>query len=134
MPGEYLMFDPQPIVLRRFDIPGGNDRRNISLHELLINRMQYYHWVVAEHYPLWFYGLDPIFMLYGFKVTARFRRRTSTFTDIFWIRRLGPKYGQYFYILHEFVKFPFLVLRYLLTKKPKWDGRITALGKEYRAA
>ncbi len=133
MPGEYLMFDPQPIVLRRFDIPGGNDRRNISLHELLDNRMKYYHWVIAENFPLRFYGLYPIFMLHGFKMAARFYRRQSSFTDIFWIRWLGPKYGQYFYILQELVKFPFLALRYLLTKKPKWDGRITALGEEYLA-
>lgn len=124
------MFDPQPIVLRRYDIPGGNDRRNISLHELLINRMQYYHWVIAEHFPLRFYGLYPVFMLHGFKIAARFYRRSSNFTDIFWIRWFGLKNGKRLNILVEFVKFPFLVLRYLLARKPKWDGRIAALAEE----
>ena len=121
---EYLMYDPQPKVLRRLDVAGGAGQRAISLHMLLINRMQYYHWVIAEYFPLRFYGLYPIFLLYGFHFTVRFFRSSSSFTDVFWIRRLGRKYGEYLYILQEFIIFPFLALRYLLGKKPKWDGQL----------
>ncbi len=129
-PGEYLIFDPQPVVLRRSDIPGGTDVRNISLHEHLVNRMQYYHWVIAEYFPLRFYGFYPLYRLNGFWNTAGYFIRSSSFTDIFWIRWLGLKYGKRLNILVEFVKFPFLVLRFLLTRKPKWDGRIAALAEE----
>ena len=55
--GEYLMFDPQPIVLRKFDMPGGVGVRIIPLHNLLVHRMQYYHWVIGDYFPLRFYGL-----------------------------------------------------------------------------
>ena len=123
-PGEYLMFDPQPIVLRRFDMPGGVGRRMISLHTLLVHSMQYYHWVIGAHFPVRFYGLYPIFMLYGFHQQALFFYKISNFEDVFWKRWFGTHYGRKVYILSEFLKFPFLVLQFIFIRKPKWTGQI----------
>jgi len=96
----------------------------MSFHTILIDRMQYYHWVVAGYFPLRFYGLYPFFLLYGFDFSLRYYRRNSSFTDTFWIRIFGQKYGRSLYILQEFIKLPFLALRYLLGRKPKWNGQI----------
>ena len=126
-PGEYLMFDPQPIVLRRFDIPGGVGRRMISLHNLLVHRMQYYHWVIGQYFPIRFYGLYPIFMLYGFHQQALFFNKSSNFEDVFWERWLGEKFFKYFYIIQELVLFPFMILKFLIKAKPKWNGIIQTL-------
>ena len=45
---EYLMFDPEPIVLRRFNIPGGLGKRYLPLSQLLKNQLLFYHRVVAN--------------------------------------------------------------------------------------
>ena len=123
-PGEYLMFDPQPKILRRFDIAGGVERHTMSFHTILIDRMQYYHWVIAEYYPLRFYGLYPFFLLYGFNFSLRYFRHNSSFNDVFWIRVFGQKSGQHLYILQELLKLPIMALRFLVTRKPVWDGHI----------
>ena len=120
-PGEYLMFDPQPIVLRRFDMPGGVGVRIIPLHNLLVHRMQYYHWVIGDYFPLRFYGLYFIFMLYGFHQSAQMFIKNSSFEDVFWQRWFGDKFPKYFYIVRELVLFPFMVLKFLIKPKPKWN-------------
>jgi hypothetical protein len=121
-PGEYLMFDPQPIVLRKFDMPGGVGVRIIPLHNLLVHRMQYYHWVIGDHFPLRFYGLYLVFMLYGFHQSAQMFIKNSSFEDVFWQRWFGDKFSKYFYIVQELVLFPFMVLKFLIKPKPKWNG------------
>jgi len=118
-PGEYLMFDPQPIVLRKFDMPGGVGVRIIPLHNLLVHRMQYYHWVIGDHFPLRFYGLYLVFMLYGFHQSAQMFIKNSSFEDVFWQRWFGDKFSKYFYIVQELVLFPFMVLKFLIKPKPK---------------
>ena len=120
-PGEYLMFDPQPIVLRKFDMPGGVGVRIIPLHNLLVHRMQYYHWVIGDYFPLRFYGLYFIFMLYGFHQSAQMFIKNSSFEDVFWQRWFGDKFSKYFYIVRELVLFPFMVLKFLIKPKPKWN-------------
>lgn len=124
-PGEYLMFDPQPIVLRRFDIPGGVERRTISLHTLLVHRMKFYHWVISTHFPVRFYGLYPFFMISCFRLATRHFLKGSRFDDIFWIRWFGNKFGKYFYIIQELVLFPFLILKFLIKPKPEWNGQVS---------
>lgn len=130
-PGEYLMFDPQPQVLRRFDIPGGLGKRYLPLATLLTNQLRFYHRVVSESFPLRFYGLYPFFMIYIFRHIVRWFRVYSYYTDIIWLRWFGKKYGQRLYILQEFVKYPFLVLRVLIEKKPKWNGQLIFPKEEY---
>ena len=129
-PGEYLKFDPQPVVLRRFDMPGGAERRSVSLRALLIHRLQSCHWVVGTHFPLRFYGLYPVFMLSSFRIAARHLLKGSQFSNIFWIRWFGAKPGKYLYILQEFLLFPIMILRFLLGRKPTWDNRITTVDGE----
>ena len=119
--GEYLMFDPQPVVLRKFDMPGGVGVRIIPLHNLLVHRMQYYHWVIGDYFPLRFYGLYFIFMLYGFHQSAQMFIKNSSFEDVFWQRWFGDKFSKYFYIVRELVLFPFMVLKFLIKPKPKWN-------------
>jgi len=119
-PGEYLMFDPQPIVLRKFDMPGGVGVRIIPLHNLLVHRMQYYHWVIGDYFPLRFYGLYFIFMLYGFHQSAQMFIKNSSFEDVSWQRWFGDRFSKYFYIVRELVLFPFMVLKFLIKPKPKW--------------
>ena len=124
---EYLMFDPQPTVLRRFDVPGGVERRSMPLRTLLIHRMQYYHWVIGAAFPLRFYGLYPLFMLYGFRLSARHLRKQSSYENEFWTRLLGRRWGRNMYFLAEFVVFPLLVFRFLFKPRPKWDGVLRQL-------
>ena len=126
-PGEYLMFDPQPIVLRKFDMPGGVGVRIIPLHNLLVHRMQYYHWVIGDHFPLRFYGLYLVFMLYGFHQSAQMFIKNSSFEDVFWQRWFGDKFSKYFYIVQELVLFPFMVLKFLIKPKPKWNEQISKI-------
>ncbi|MBC8488927.1 MAG: glycosyltransferase family 2 protein [Bacteroidetes bacterium] len=121
--GEYLMFDPKPEVLRRFDIPGGLGKRQLPLQTILANQLLYYHWVVAEYYPIRFFGLYPFFILYAFRYATRWFRVYSYYSNNLWIRRFGEKYGLRLYIFQEFVKLPFLIFRTLLRNKPKWDGQ-----------
>ena len=119
--GEYLMFDPQPTVLRKFDMPGGVGVRIIPLHNLLVHRMQYYHWVIGDYFPLRFYGMYFIFMLYGFHQSAQMFIKNSSFEDVFLQRWFGDKFSKYFYIVRELVLFPFMVLKFLIKPKPKWN-------------
>ena len=123
-PGEYLIFDPQPRVLRRFDLPGGLGKRYLSFNQVLLYHLEYYHWVVAKHFPFRFYGLYPLFMLYAFRFSARWFRHYSYYTDSVWMRNFGKKRGLRLYFLQELIKFPFLVIGILIGKKPKWDGQL----------
>lgn len=123
-PDEYLKFDPEPKVLRRWNIVSGVGRRTMSLTRLLDHRLQYYHWVVSKYHPLRFYGLYPFFMLFTFHSAMNIFIRNFSFKDTFWIRVFGQRRGQYLYILQELVKFPFMVLRFLLTRNPTWDDQI----------
>jgi glycosyltransferase involved in cell wall biosynthesis len=61
-PGQYLLFDPLPVVLRRLDQPGGLDRRQASLARLLSFELNYSHRLVRRYYPLRFYALYPCYL------------------------------------------------------------------------
>ena len=130
LPGQYLKFDPTPIVLRRFDIAGGVERRTISMRSLLDHRMRFCHWVIGNEYPLRFCLLYPFFMLYSFQIASRHMLKGSSFTDNVWIQKLGIKWGKRFYIFQEFIIFPLMVIKYLFIKRPEWDGDILGLVKK----
>jgi hypothetical protein len=119
------MFDPEPLVLRRFDIPGGLGKRFLPLTTLLVNQLQYYHRVVSEYFPFRFFGLFPLFMIYSFQYTTRWFRIYSYYKDSIWIQWFGDKHGQRLYIFQELVRFPILVLRTFFEKKPRWRGELT---------
>lgn len=63
-PGEYLVYDPRPVIWRRVDVPGGLDRRTRSdwyLNELR-GRLIFYHHVVGHYFPWRFRLLYPLFV------------------------------------------------------------------------
>jgi|TARA_Y100000294_G_C8557053_1_gene337583 glycosyltransferase involved in cell wall biosynthesis len=121
-PKEYLMFDPEPTVLRRFDIPGGLGKRHLPLTQLLRNQLLFYHRVVGKHFPLRFYMLYPLFSLYAFRYIIRWFRRFSYFNDSIWFKWFKKKNAMRLYFLQEFVKYPLLVLQFLFIKRPPWTG------------
>ena len=122
--GDYLMFDPEPVVLRRFDIPGGLGKRYLSLNTVVRNHLKFYHWVVAEQFPLRFYGLYPMFIIYAFRFAVRWFKTYSFFTDSRWMKWFGPGSGRRLYIWQEFFRLPFTALQLLMARKPAWSGRL----------
>ena len=124
---DYLMFDPLPVALRRLNIPGGLGKRAMSLNNIVKNHLKYYHWVVAEQFPLRFYGLYPFFMIYAFQFAVRWYKRYSYSTDSRWMRWLGPQAGRRVDIWQAFLLLPFTALRLLLTRKPTWSGQLDNL-------
>ena len=119
-PKEYLMFDPEPIVLRRFDIPGGLGKRYLPLSKLLKNQLLYYNRVVAKHYPIRFFLLYPLFSLYAFKYIIRWFRKFSYYDNSIWFKRFHKNNALRLYFIQEFFKYPFLALHSLFIKRPKW--------------
>lgn len=61
-PGEYLLFDPLPVVLRRLDQPGGLDRRQASLQRFLSFELFYSHRILRRYFPLRFYAFYPFYL------------------------------------------------------------------------
>ena len=62
-PGEHFVFDPLPVVWRRFDLDGGLGRRQASLERLLTLELDYSHGLIRRYYPLRFYGLYPAYLV-----------------------------------------------------------------------
>tara|TARA_B110000037_G_scaffold16980_1_gene17524 strand:+ start:4833 stop:5858 length:1026 start_codon:yes stop_codon:yes gene_type:complete len=128
--GQYLKFDPAPVVLRRFDIAGGAERRTISMRLLLDHRLRFCHWVIGEEYPIRFYIFYPFFMIYSFQIAALHMINGSSFIDSIWIKKLGLKWGKRIYVAQELLLFPLMIIKYLIIKRPTWDGDIKALIKK----
>ena len=128
---EYLMFDPEPVVLRRFDIPGGLGKRYLSLTKLLKNQLLFYHRVVAKYYPIRFYFLYPLFNLYSFRYIIRWFRTFSYFNDSIWFKWFDKKNAMRLYFIQEFVKYPLLVFQSLFSRKPKWHAPLNISEKLY---
>lgn len=124
---DYLMFDPLPVALRRLNIPGGLGKRAMPLNNVVKNHLKYYHWVVAVQFPLRFYCLYPLFMIYAFKFAVRWYKRYSYSTDSRSMRWLGPQARRWVEIRQAFLLLPFIALRLLLTRKPAWSGQLDNL-------
>jgi glycosyltransferase involved in cell wall biosynthesis len=130
-PNEYLMFDPKPVVLRRFDIPGGLGKRYLPLTQLLKNQLLFYHRVVAKYYPIRFYLLFPIFNIYSFRYMTRWFKKFSYFDDTIWFKWFNKKNALRFYFIQEFFKYIFFVFQAFFLKKPKWNGPLKISDKTY---
>jgi len=128
---EYLMFDPEPVVLRRFDIPGGLGKRHLSLTQLLKNQLLFYHRVVAKHYPIRFYILYPFFNLYSFRYIIRWFRTFSYFKDSIWFKWFKNNNALRLYFIQEFVKYPLLVFQAFFSKRPKWPAPLNISDELY---
>jgi len=50
-PHEYLLFSPEPVMLRRLCVPGGLERRTLPLAERVFRQLEYLHRVIAVYYP-----------------------------------------------------------------------------------
>ncbi|MDB4989155.1 MAG: putative glycosyltransferase [Myxococcaceae bacterium] len=61
-PGEYFAYDPEPAMLRRFDVAGGLARRQQTLAERIRAELRYSHRVVRKYYPGRFYALYPCYL------------------------------------------------------------------------
>jgi glycosyltransferase involved in cell wall biosynthesis len=59
---EYFVFDPQPVILRRLDVPGGLDRRQQTLAQRLLTELRYSHGVIRRYFPLRFWLLYQVYL------------------------------------------------------------------------
>jgi glycosyltransferase involved in cell wall biosynthesis len=62
VPGEYFAYDPEPVMLRRLDIPGGLARRGQTLSERIRVELRYSHRVVRKYFPGRFYTFYPCYL------------------------------------------------------------------------
>jgi glycosyltransferase involved in cell wall biosynthesis len=60
--GEYFAYDPEPVMLRRLDIPGGLARRAQTISERVRVELRYSHRVVRKYFPGRFYALYPCYV------------------------------------------------------------------------
>jgi glycosyltransferase involved in cell wall biosynthesis len=56
---EYLVFDPDAAIVRRLDIPGGLDKRTMTMGEYGRAVFDFFHNIVAHYYPVRFVLLYP---------------------------------------------------------------------------
>jgi glycosyltransferase involved in cell wall biosynthesis len=84
-PDEYLLFDPEALMLRRLDEPGGMDKRTLPAHTYAQRVFTFLHNVVAHYFPVRFALLYPLyFLLTALQATdwiLTFSRKHSTFTQ-----------------------------------------------------
>jgi glycosyltransferase involved in cell wall biosynthesis len=61
-PGDYFVYDPRPVMLRRLDVPGGLARRTQGVAERVRAELRYSHRVVRKYYPVRFFLLYPCYL------------------------------------------------------------------------
>ncbi len=61
---EYLVFDPEPRMIRRRGIPGGMDKRQLSAAGYGARLFQFFHNIVAHYFPLRFALLYPAYVAF----------------------------------------------------------------------
>ena len=67
---EYLVFDPETVMLRRLDAPGGMAKRALAPHGYAKKLFTFMHNVTGHYYPARFALLYPIYFVYvGYLVT-----------------------------------------------------------------
>jgi glycosyltransferase involved in cell wall biosynthesis len=73
--GDYFVYDPKALMLRRLDVPGGLARRAQSLGERMRSELRYSHRVVRKYYPWRFFLFYPCYLwLAGLRAFAHVRR------------------------------------------------------------
>ncbi len=66
-PGEYFVFDPLAVHLRRLDIAGGSERRLVPPDGALRAELSYSHRVVRRYFPVRFALCYPAYLWLGFR-------------------------------------------------------------------
>jgi glycosyltransferase involved in cell wall biosynthesis len=72
-PAEIVLFDPAPRMLRRMDIPGGMDKRAMSVFRFARRHFDFFHGIVAHYHPWRFVLLYPVYALFLYGITADWR-------------------------------------------------------------
>ena len=67
-PAEYMLFDPEPVMIRRFDVPGGMDKRRMSPRHLARRLFDFQHDVLAHYFPARFVLLYPLYVVVAYVV------------------------------------------------------------------
>jgi glycosyltransferase involved in cell wall biosynthesis len=64
-PGEYFVYDPEPLVWRRPNVAGGGERRSGGdwYRRELAARVIYYHGIVGHYFPIRFRLLYPLYLM-----------------------------------------------------------------------
>lgn len=60
-PGEYAVFDPEAVMVRRVDIPGGMDKRYQSLLRYGWRHFEFLHNIIGHYFPVRFIALYPVY-------------------------------------------------------------------------
>ncbi|HKE14408.1 MAG TPA: glycosyltransferase family 2 protein [Kofleriaceae bacterium] len=63
-PGEYLVFDPEASMIRRLDIEGGMDKRQLGVLEFGWRMFEYFHKVIGYYYRPRFLALYPLYFCF----------------------------------------------------------------------
>jgi glycosyltransferase involved in cell wall biosynthesis len=63
-PDEYLVFDPAPQMIRRRDIPGGMDKRQLTAAGYGARLFEFFHNIVAHYFPVRFALLYPAYVAF----------------------------------------------------------------------
>lgn len=61
-PGDFFVYDPEAVMLRRLDVPGGLGRRAQSVAERVRAELQYSHRVVRKYFPWRFFLFYPCYL------------------------------------------------------------------------
>ena len=67
-PGEYLVFDPEPAMIRRLDVAGGMAKRKLGVFGFGWAMFEYFHKIIGYYHPLRFVALYPIYFVFFFSV------------------------------------------------------------------
>lgn len=68
-PGEHLIFDPEATMLRRLDIPGGMNKRQLGSIGYLRKLFDLFHNVIGHYYPVRLALLYPVYVILAYVVT-----------------------------------------------------------------
>jgi glycosyltransferase involved in cell wall biosynthesis len=63
---EYMLFDPDPVMIRRFDVPGGMDKRRMTPRHLTLRMFDFLHNVLAHYFPVRFVFLYPVYVIVAY--------------------------------------------------------------------
>lgn len=61
-PGEHAIFDPQAVMVRRMDIPGGMDKRYQTLRRWGWRHFEFLHNIIGHYFPVRFVALYPAYI------------------------------------------------------------------------
>lgn len=67
-PGEYLVFDPEVIMIRRLGIEGGMGKRQCGVFEVGWRTFEYFHKVIGYYHPARFVALYPLYFALFFVI------------------------------------------------------------------